>query len=302
MKKFILGLLLLSSQAFAGAGPVCIWGPGPIAKCLAPIASPDGTLASPGMTFASETGSGWYRLGAGDIGMAVTGTLGIEVLKLGTTQFNFGLGQAAGVTAGSALSAGYTFNGVTTYGFANLSTGTASQTSFCIGSGASGGNCLNLENNAFNTTAFWGGGGGIRSSANLSFLNISSENATGYITFNTGGAIAAGTERVRIDQNGHVIYKGSQVAPTVTAGCGSSPTVVGSDVVGQLNVGTGGVATTCTITFNKTWTTVPKCFVQDETSQATTTTVAPTATTMVLTATVAWTASSKIDYFCVNYQ
>jgi hypothetical protein len=91
-------------------------------------------------------------------------------------------------------------------------------------------------------------------------------------------------------------------APTVTANCGTSPTVTGTDQAFQLNVGTGGVATTCTITFTTAWGFKPVCTVTDETSQAITTTAVPASATVILTGTSAWTASSILDVLCFGNQ
>jgi hypothetical protein len=56
---------------------------------LAALRGVDGTVASPALSFTSEPGSGLYRIGAGDLGMAVLGTKKLELtatlLTLGTT-------------------------------------------------------------------------------------------------------------------------------------------------------------------------------------------------------------------------
>lgn len=100
------------------------------------------------------------------------------------------------------------------------------------------------------------------------------------------------------DHVGALRWVSTNSAPTVTANCGTSPTVTGNDGLFKLNVGTGGTATTCTITFNIAWGSAPSCFVNDETSQAVTTTAAPSTGTVILTATAAWTASSILDVKC----
>lgn len=112
------------------------------------------------------------------------------------------------------------------------------------------------------------------------------------------------TETIRWDGNSHMNFlKGTQTAaPTITAGCGTSPTVTGNDSAFVLNVGTGGTATSCTVTFNKSFTNVPHCFVNDETAAGTTVTrAAPTTSTVVITTGTAWAASTKIDAICVGH-
>jgi hypothetical protein len=90
--------------------------------------------------------------------------------------------------------------------------------------------------------------------------------------------------------------------PTISSGFGTSPAVTasGSNSLFQVNVGTGGAATSGVIAFHGTWTNAPYCFVNDETSQAITNTAVATTTQVTLTATAAWTASSKLDVFCVS--
>ena len=263
MKKFILSLLLLSTQVFAGPGPVVIWGPGPTAKFLAPAAFKDGTVGAPSLTFSAEPTTGWYRIAPGDVGLSTLGVLSMEVIQITPAQINFGFGTAASAAGTNPFNAATTINNIAHFNYSNLSTGASSTTAFDIGNGTGGGAPLTLYNKAYSGVAYSGGGGALDASSSLSFLNIASESTTGFITFNTGGALAAATERMRIDQYGHFVYKGT--APTVTAACGTAPSVTGNDSAGVLNVGTGGTATTCTVTFANTWTTTPHCFVQDET-------------------------------------
>jgi hypothetical protein len=88
--------------------------------------------------------------------------------------------------------------------------------------------------------------------------------------------------------------------PTISSGFGTSPgiTASGSNSLFQVNVGTGGAATSGVVAFHGTWTNAPYCFAQDQTSQAITTTAVANTTTVTLTATAAWTASSLINVFC----
>lgn len=127
----------------------------------------------------------------------------------------------------------------------------------------------------------------------------------------TGGTAQAGSVKIQpgtnpddtqyngtVDISGHIITEGT--APTITAGCGTSPSVAGTDTAGRIDVGTGGVATSCTITFNKLWATAPVCMVEDE-STSLLVTGAPTTTTLVISAATPFTASDKVTYHCVGY-
>jgi hypothetical protein len=113
----------------------------------------------------------------------------------------------------------------------------------------------------------------------------------------TDFVLASGFGAIRLAPAGHVKITGT--APAVTANCGTSPSVTGSDQAGKLNVGTGGTATTCTLTFAVAFTAAPACVANNETTtqliRATSTT-----TTLVLTAAAAFTASDVLSYICLQ--
>lgn len=115
------------------------------------------------------------------------------------------------------------------------------------------------------------------------------------------GVTVNGAESFRVDNNQHIRLT-KATAPTVTANCGATPTVTGTDQAFQLNVGTGGTATTCTVTFQTAWGFKPVCVVSDETNQVTSTTAVPSSATIVITASTAWTASSILDVICFGNQ
>ena len=101
--------------------------------------------------------------------------------------------------------------------------------------------------------------------------------------------------RVRIDNVGHVAYSGT--APTMGA-CGTSPSVVGNDMVMEITVGTGGIATSCAITFAQTWlTNAPVCVAESDTDIVAIKSV-ETTTTATFTVVAAFTASSKLEVVC----
>ena len=88
--------------------------------------------------------------------------------------------------------------------------------------------------------------------------------------------------------------------PTVTSGCGTMPSIVsGGDLAFILNVGTGGVANTCTVTFGKSFTTAPACFAQDSSTNLATMALGGTAT-VIITTPIAWTASDKLVVICIG--
>ena len=101
--------------------------------------------------------------------------------------------------------------------------------------------------------------------------------------------------RVRIDNVGHVSYSGT--APTMGA-CGTSPSVVGNDMIMEITVGTGGLATSCAVTFAQTWATnAPVCVAESDTDIVAIKSV-ETTTTATFTVAAVFTASSKLEVVC----
>jgi hypothetical protein len=88
-------------------------------------------------------------------------------------------------------------------------------------------------------------------------------------------------------------------APTITSGCGSSPTApAGSDQWFTFTTGSG-VVSSCTITFNKTWVNShgPICVIDNETSSG----APPTNTTTTTTVVIAGSSSTKYNVMCGGY-
>ena len=78
------------------------------------------------------------------------------------------------------------------------------------------------------------------------------------LNFSTGGS-----ERARIDSAGHLESLGT--APSLGA-CGTSPSIVGTDVAGKVTVGGAGAGlTSCALTFAGLWTNAPACTGVNET-------------------------------------
>jgi hypothetical protein len=115
--------------------------------------------------------------------------------------------------------------------------------------------------------------------------------ADGVLSFNDNGAV----DGIRFQFN---------AAPTIGSGFGASPSVVANstDTVGQINVGTGGAATTGVMNFNATWAVAPLCIIQDATNNTATRITASTTTTMTVTAAAAWAASDILTYICIGHK
>lgn len=97
----------------------------------------------------------------------------------------------------------------------------------------------------------------------------------------------------------HILASGT--APTITSGFGTSPAITGADESATVTIGTGGIATTGTVTFGTAYTTnIPNCIANDNTTILATQS-APTLTTVVITAATPWTAGDKIAILCKGY-
>lgn len=86
----------------------------------------------------------------------------------------------------------------------------------------------------------------------------------------------------------------STVRTPVLTGCGTSPSIVGNDVVGKFT--TGSAATTCTLTFSQAFIVAPACFLQ---TQGSATQPTYTTSTTAITVTVDI-ASTVYNYFCAS--
>jgi hypothetical protein len=99
------------------------------------------------------------------------------------------------------------------------------------------------------------------------------------------------------DYYGHKIFGGS--APALTA-CGTSPTIVGNDMVGTITVGT--TATGCTMTFNKAWNQAPVCVYSNQNMSITSAlTYTETATALTFSQAAGF-SSNVVNYHCFGRQ
>lgn len=118
---------------------------------------------------------------------------------------------------------------------------------------------------------------------------------------NTSGPVldwsATAPNVILLENDPHLEVVG--ITPAVTS-CGTGPTIVGNDIVGEVTVGTGA-PTTCGITFFQAWNGPPVCNISSDTDQVTFT-VARTTTDITINASAGLTAASKMTYHCVGYQ
>lgn len=90
--------------------------------------------------------------------------------------------------------------------------------------------------------------------------------------------------------------------PTISSGCGTSPSVFAGStpMAGGVNIGTGGVATTCVIAFNGTaFPSAPFCVANNVTSN-TVTRILSSTTTLTFNTTTAWSSGEIVAYLCIG--
>lgn len=106
--------------------------------------------------------------------------------------------------------------------------------------------------------------------------------------------LASGPTLTTPTLSGHIATAGT--VPTMGA-CGTSPAISGNDNAMLITVGTGGVATSCAVTFAATWSAAPVCVAQNNTDRVAYS-MATSTSALTITATAAFTASSKFHVIC----
>lgn len=114
-----------------------------------------------------------------------------------------------------------------------------------------------------------------------------------YLKGTTGSTDNTLTIGLVLDENGHLLVKG---ASPIVSSCGSSPSIVGSDIGGAITAGSG-VLSSCVYTFAKAWAVAPKCTISSPTAIA-----SPTVTTSTTQITIGGTSltSTVINYNCLS--
>jgi hypothetical protein len=106
------------------------------------------------------------------------------------------------------------------------------------------------------------------------------------------GTVALNTDS-RLEIEGHLTFEGS---PPVVSACGTSPSIVGTDVAGKVTTGSGTV-TSCVLTFATQWATTPACVVSEETAAVAIRGVTSTAALVIAGADI---SSDVIHYICMG--
>lgn len=122
---------------------------------------------------------------------------------------------------------------------------------------------------------------------------------SGNVRLYTGSAGSSGTKG-HLQLEAHIETTGT--APGLATGatdCGTTPAIVGNDVVGRVTVGSGVNGGKCTLTFDRPWTNAPICFAEDETTG-----ILVRATNVGTTSfriTGAMVAGDGLTYHCLGY-
>lgn len=170
-----------------------------------------------------------------------------------------------------------------------------------------------------------GGGGSFPLLANPTFgvnppYSFSGDPTTGVDSYGAGTVafVAAGINGLLVDStttptlvqvgmidfatNGH-LSDNSGLPPAIASGFGTSPNISGADSVFTLTIGSGGTASTGTVTFNAQWNNLKvSCFPQSQTlADAGLITAPATTTQVVINKATPFTASSKVDVHCIGH-
>lgn len=127
-------------------------------------------------------------------------------------------------------------------------------------------------------------------------INVSSSGTkSGFVGINVS------TPSARLSVGGHVQIASSTVTGPALSGCGTSPSFVAPsyDGAGEITIGSGGIDTSCTVTFGQAWSNAPVCDAAHEGAilfvRAVTTT-----TSLVIDAATPLTAGGKLKYKCIG--
>lgn len=134
-----------SSLVYTGTGDVHAKEADAITSSAWPLLAPNGTVAAPSYSFASNTGTGLYRNAASDLAVAIAGVKVADFLATGVTiQNQTGVGLT--ITAASGQT-GLSVTGSTANPAVSVTGGGANAISVSVGAGTAG-NAINLSMNA----------------------------------------------------------------------------------------------------------------------------------------------------------
>ncbi len=172
------------------------------------------------------------------------------------------------------------------------------------GGGGGGGGYFGGGGGGCGSTSSDGNGGGGGSSFLGSALTSTSTTSgggtsgSGSMTISYQVVDVFSTSTAALYVGGHITTGMQNSASSSVSSCGANPSLIGNDTAGQVTVG-GGVITSCTVTFGKTYSNPPICTANDDTSILA---VRPVTTTSTLVlSSVSTFAGDNLGYICVDY-
>lgn len=287
----------------------------------------DGTVSLPGLPFASDLDSGIYRIGANNWALAAAGAKVLEIATTGAT-----VTGALNNTAAVGLGPSSTAIVVSAAGAVTIAPTSGQNTNFTAPSGtfrvngtATTGGTVWLTSGIGNGVILEGSPNtGAGTAGDISILGGDTGTGTpGAISLTTGAATTSGTggginillsgattpgsmrigstsyfyKFVGLGRHIHVIDSGN--VPTIASGGGTTPSIVGTDNAFRVTVGTGGTASTVTITFATAWTNAPMVVASHQGAVLPLKCAAST-TQVQIDASSAFTAGSAIDVICIG--
>ena len=309
-------ILKAATVAASTASPFLVESRGSFVAAASPTTAQwivaNGAVGNPGLCFSNSLNTGFYSTGSTSIGVALNSAQNVQ-FSSSAANGHVRIGSSNGAfTALSAVPALLNVsNAVTTNWGARISYHSSTET---LGHLA----LLRSRGTATSPTVITTGDdlGVITAAGYVGATNdyqiagsivcdstgTISDSATGIAGIWRFMAAKTGAEPTDIFQvNGteqHTLHQGT--APTITAGGGTNPTIVGRDEACIVTIGTGGVATTVTVTYNTAFTNAPAVVANSDTDIVGFS-VAGTTATVTVTAAAPFTAGSKISIISRGY-
>jgi hypothetical protein len=277
-----------------------------------------GTNTNPTYSFAGATNTGIYTNGGGEVTVCSNGTrmaaflsgvLYLDTIREFTGSNNAGFALATASTIAS-ISGAENFR--ITAGVFQASKGTADAVAYALNVRKSRGTVASptaiTTGDDLSVISAYGYVGATNTYQEAGRLTIDS---VGTITDSTNGVGGIfrfsnkkqGTdltvqERYRIDDLGHLISVSSTAnTPTISANGGTNPTIVGTDDAFRITVGSGGTASTVTVSFGSSYPTAPISVANHEGSVLALR-AASSVSTVTIDAATPFTAGGIIDCIC----
>lgn len=186
------------------------------------ILASDGTVALPGLAFANNTDSGLYRIGAGEIAIAIVGAQAMDFKKSGGGFGNVGMGGAASASDNYPLLIQRSNVSTGTYAqISNPDTSASSKATWQLSADAGNNNAEVSLFTAATATDAYANAMTVRPSGNTAKLSlIGGDLSTGYVTHYVAGDYTSAGENTRFAADKSIQLM-QQIATPATPASGS---------------------------------------------------------------------------------